>query len=490
VSRLVVVSNRLPVFRQASDPEAMDIPAGGLASAVFTSLRRVPGSLWLGWNGRVEPAERAGRPTRSRVGGVALIGLPLTPREQADYYQGYCNGALWPLFHCFQGRIHIDLRQEACYRAVQARFAAALRPLLLPGDLVWVQDYHFLLLGRELRRLGWAGRTGFFLHVPFPPYDLWQLLPDPRDVLAALGEYDLVGFQTRGSLDNYRYCGRRLLGDGADDDTDGGADRDIGRRHDAGVYPVGIDPEEFRAPADDDPRRRRRGALARVVRGRRLILGVDRLDYTKGIPERILAYEEFLARHPEWRKKVSLVQIASPSRTAATQYVEQKRLLDYMVGRVNGELAEHDWVPIRYLYRSYARAVLARFYREADVGLVTPLRDGMNLVAKEFVAAQSPAAPGVLVLSRSAGAADDLDEAVIVNPFVPADVADGVARALAMPLPERLDRHRALLARVRENSVHAWSRRFLADLEGRPATGLPAHAAVGRLRRPGRPPMA
>jgi trehalose 6-phosphate synthase len=465
VSRLVVVSNRLPVFRPAADGDTVEIPAGGLASAVFTALRDVPGSLWLGWNGRIEPAERAGRVTRSRVGGVTLAGLALTPREQADYYQGYCNGALWPLFHCFQGRMRIDLRQEACYRAVQARFAAALRPMLGPGDLVWVQDYHFLLLGRELRRLGWTGRTGFFLHIPFPPWDVWQLLPDPRDVLAALGEYDLVGFQTRGSLDNYRYCVRRLLGGGA-----GEGPRNGGRRHETGVYPVGIDPDEFRPPEDDDPRRRRRGTLARVVRGRRLILGVDRLDYTKGIPERILAYEALLERHPEWRKKVSFVQIASPSRASAAQYVEQKRLLDYMVGRVNGELAEHDWVPIRYLYRSYSRAMLARFYREAAVGLVTPLRDGMNLVAKEFVAAQSPTSPGVLVLSRSAGAADEMEEAVIVNPFVAADVADGVARALAMPLEERLHRHRALLARVRQNSVHVWSRRFLADLARRPAS--------------------
>jgi trehalose 6-phosphate synthase len=486
VSRLVVVSNRLPVFRPAADAGTVEIPAGGLASAVFTALRNVPGSMWLGWNGRIEPAERAGRVTRSRVDGVTLVGLPLTPREQGDYYQGYCNGALWPLFHCFQGRMRIDLRQEACYRAVQARFAAALRPMLLPGDLVWVQDYHFLLLGRELHRLGWSGRTGFFLHIPFPPWDVCQLLPDPRDMLAALDEYDLVGFQTRGSLDNYRYCRGRLLGD--DDDTVG--PRDLDRRHESGVYPVGIDPGEFRPPEDDDPRQRRRGTLARVVRGRRLILGVDRLDYTKGIPERILAYEEFLGRHPEWRKKVSFVQIASPSRTAAAQYVEQKRLLDYMVGRVNGEMAEHDWVPIRYLYRSYTRAVLARFYREAAIGLVTPLRDGMNLVAKEFVAAQSPAAPGVLVLSRSAGAADELEEAVIVNPFVPADVADGLARALAMPLPERIDRHRALLARVRENSVHRWSGRFLADLARRPPARLQARALAGRQRRTGRTPLA
>jgi trehalose 6-phosphate synthase len=485
VSRLVVVSNRLPAFRPVADSSLVDIPAGGLASAVFTALRRVPGSLWLGWNGRIEPADRAGRLSRSRFAGVEVLGIPLTPREQTDYYQGFCNAALWPLFHCFQGRAHIDRKQEAVYRAVQARFASVLRPMLRPDDLVWVQDYHFLLLGQHLRRLGFGGRIGFFLHIPFPHYDLWQLLPDPRGFLQALQEYDLVGVQTRGSLDNYRYCARRLLG-GSGGVTAIGTGRS---RHSAGVYPVGIDPEEFRPPGEVERRdRRRRGSLARVVRGRRLILGVDRLDYTKGIPERILGYEEFLARYPEWRKKVSFVQIASPSRTAAPQYVEQKRLVDYMVGRVNGEMAEHDWVPIRYLYRSYARAVLARFYREADIGLVTPLRDGMNLVAKEYVAAQPPSSPGVLVLSRSAGAADDLPEAIIVNPFVAADLADGLARALAMPLPERIERHRALLARVRASSVHVWGERFLADLLRQPNDGALPMQVVRQA--PGRIPLA
>ena len=203
----------------------------------------------------------------------------------------------------------------------------------------------------------------------------------------------------------------------------------------------------------------------KVVRGRRLLLGVDRLDYTKGIPERIRAYEYFIRSHPEWRKKVSFIQIGAPTRTGAAHYQEEKRKVETLVGRVNGELAEHDWVPIRYLYRTYSRSVLARFYREADVALVTPIRDGMNLVAKEFVAAQHPESPGVLILSRCAGAAEDLPEALVVNPCTPVDVARGIVRALTMSPEERRHRHRALLARVREHTVTSWGERFIEDLQ-------------------------
>ncbi|HUD72800.1 MAG TPA: trehalose-6-phosphate synthase, partial [Dongiaceae bacterium] len=285
--RLVVVSNRLPVPPPGGGP--LEAAAGGLATAVLAALRQVPESLWVGWNGRILPARRARRMTRTRAGNVTLAGLALTPREHADYYLGYCNTTLWPLLHCFQGRVQVDRRQEAAYRSVQTRFAEAWRPQLRQGDQVWVHDYHLMPLGRELRRLGWTGRIGFFLHVPFPPYELWQLLPDPADLLSALLDYDLVGFQTEVGLDNYRHCARRLLGA----EVTGARLRAGERLQRTGVYPVGIDPDEFLV-ADDARARPARGDLTRVVRGRRLILGVDRLDFTKGIPERILAYEDFL----------------------------------------------------------------------------------------------------------------------------------------------------------------------------------------------------
>jgi trehalose 6-phosphate synthase len=477
MNRLVVVSNRLPIVKPLGHQDEAEIPAGGLASAVFAALRRVPGSIWLGWNGRVSSSARAPIVSRQRAAGVDLLGLPLTAREAAGYYHGFCNAGLWPLFHCFQGRVRMNLEQEAIYQEVQTRFAAALRPLLRPGDLVWVHDYHFMALGRELRRLGWTGRTGFFLHIPFPPHDLWQLLPDPPGFLRALLEYDLVGFQASGSLDNYLYSVRRETDARVAGDRVAAGER-VQR---AAVYPVSIDPADYLPPAGTKPERRRRGMLGRVVRGRRLILGVDRLDYTKGIPERIMAFEDFIARHPEWRKKVSYIQIASPSRASVAQYVEQKKILEALVGRVNGERAEHDWVPIRYLYRSYPRQLLRSFYREADVGLVTPLRDGMNLVAKEFVAAQHPGNPGVLILSRTAGAADELPEALIVNPYIPAEVAAALATALAMPLDERIDRWRALFKQVTSRTVHDWGCRFLTDLERGAAQIGPRVISISRL---------
>ena len=455
--RIVVVSNRLPHIPTPGPQQDRHIPVGGLASALRGALRSAPGSLWFGSESM--PATE-GQRTFVKLDGTQLVGIALTQRESAEYYRGFCNQALWPLFHGFLGRVRLDQGEEACYWKVSERFARELMPLLRPFDLVWVHDYHFLCFGYHLRRLGWRGAIGFFLHVPFPPYDLWSALPQPRGFLEAMLEYDLVGFQTRTNLDNYTYCCRRELGARYD-----GVRITAGeRRQRAGVYPIGIEPEVFQPTDDGAESSRRHGELSRVVRGRRLILGVDRLDYTKGIPERLEGFEALMHRHPGLRKRVSFVQIASPSRSRIPGYLEQKQRVDEMVGRINGELADHDWVPIRYLYRSYPQEVLAGFYREADVGLVTPLRDGMNLIAKEFVAAQHPESPGVLVLSRLAGAAEELHEAVLVNPYLPSDMAAGIARALAMPLGKRRELHRALLAKVMKGTAGAWSNRFLDHL--------------------------
>jgi trehalose 6-phosphate synthase len=485
MSRVVVVSNRLPVMAAPPRPDSPAIPAGGLASAIFAALRPFPGSLWFGWTGKTESRRRLGRVSRGSLQGLQLAGMHLSQTEVDDYYHGFCNMVLWPLFHCFQGRVHIEPRQVEGYNRVQERFAAMLLPLLRPDDLLWVHDYHLLLLGRELRRQGWGGKMGFFLHIPFPAHDLWQMLPDPRGFLDAMLEYDLAGFQVEGYVENYLSCCRRQLSarwDGRRLTAPGGREQRVG------VYPVGIEPGDFAPPDDFSRDRSRRGILAKVVRGRRLLLGVDRLDYTKGIPERIRAYEWFIRNHPEWRKKVSYIQIGAPSRTGAAQYQEEKRKVEALVGRVNGELAEHDWVPIRYLYRTYPRSDLARFYREADVALVTPIRDGMNLVAKEFVAAQHPESPGVLILSRCAGAAEDLPEAIVVNPCTPVDVAQGIVQALTMPLEERRRRHQALLARVRQHSVTSWGERFLQDL-GESRRELPRMRRMERRIAPlvGRP---
>jgi trehalose 6-phosphate synthase len=467
VSRLVVVSNRLPSLPASRGaPFGSETTAGGLAAAILAALRSRPGSSWIGWNGRSPAVVRPGALTRTERSGVELVTLGLSHAEFESYYLGFCNQTLWPVLHCFQGRLRTRLRDEAAYEAAQGRFADAVQAVVRAGDLLWVHDYHLFLLGQELRRRGWRGRIGFFLHTPFPPLEMWEVLPHPRAMLEGLLAYDVVGFHVPGFLDNYVYCAQRLLGAR----SEGGLLYHSGRVQKAAVYPVGIDPKEWipRArPVDTRPDERR---LFRGRGDRRLILGVDRLDYTKGILERFRAFERFLRARPEWRRRVVYVQIASPSRIQVPEYSEQRRRIETLLGRINGELSEPDWTPIRYLYRSFGQPELARFYREADVGLVTPLRDGMNLVAKEYVAAQDPADPGVLVLSRTAGAAQQLRDAVLVNPFVPADVAQGIAVALEMPIDERRQRHAALLHQVRESTAATWAGRFLDDLD--PGTGI------------------
>jgi trehalose 6-phosphate synthase len=462
MNRLVVVSNRLPDVRPAPTLGGPETPAGGLVSALLSALRQASESVWFGWNGRSLEVAANEPLVRRTVDGVSFVGLPLTRVEVNDYYYGYCNDTLWPLFHCFQGRIRIRPEQELCYRAVQRRFAAALIPLLRSGDLVWVHDYHMLLLGRELRRAGWTGRLAFFLHIPFPPPELWQLLPDPADFSEALLDYDLVGFHVRRSAANYLQAGRQHA------EWDGTSLRRGERSQRVAVYPAGIDPEEF-LPQEADLRRcRQRETLGRVVGDRRILVGVDRLDYTKGIVERLLGFEEFLRKSPSWRNRVVFLQVAAPSRTQLPAYREEKARVESLISRINGELGEHDWMPVRYLHRSYSHEFLARIYREADAALVTPLRDGMNLVAKEFVAAQDPANPGVLVLSRTAGAAEELGESVLVNPFVPPDIARGIREALEMPILERQNRHAALLSRVLSGTADGWCRNLLADLRELP----------------------
>jgi trehalose 6-phosphate synthase len=483
VSRLIVVSNRIPVGRPTGLGGELEIPAGGLVSALLGALEKLPDSLWIGWDSR---APAGGRPSLLTVRGVGLVGLPLERAEVEAYYDGFCNQALWPLLHCFQGRLVFDPRHLEAYLAVQERFAEAVASHARPGDAVWVHDYHLLGLGQALRRRGVQAPFGFFLHTPFPPDDLWTILPRARRFLDALLDYDVVGFHTRRYLENYVQACRRELGASWQDGRLTAGAR--GQR--VGVYPVGIEPADFEPSASLLRQSVKPGRLARMARGRQVVLGVDRLDYTKGLPERFRAFELFLRARPDWHDRVSLVQIASPSRGDLPHYERERRELERIVGRINGEFGRVDWVPLRYLHRSYPRDELARFYREADVGLVTPLRDGMNLVAKEFVAAQRPDRPGVLVLSRFAGAAETMTDAIRVNPYVPAECAEALVEALDMPLEERRRRHASLLATVREETASKWAQRFVADLVdcGSPVSRAPAatRRRSARPRRDGR----
>ncbi len=458
MGKLVVVSNRLPPIPEGDVPRSRKQGVGGMVSALMSALEVSGGGLWFGWSGKSSQSEKE-NPVSWKSGNNRIVGFNLTKREINSYYNGFCNQSLWPLLHSFQSKVQLHRTESQSYGLVNARFAQELKPLLAKGDTIWVNDYHLFLLGRELRKLGHEGPIGFFLHVPFPAYVTWQILPEPELFLVAMMDYDLVGFHTRTYRDNYVYSSQRLI----DSSWDGKFLRAAGRKQRVQMIPIGVDSDMFERAASAAPGRRRRG-LSEEAGEAKILLGVDRLDYTKGIPQRILTFESLLKHHPQYRRKVCMFQICAPSRSDVPEYIDQKRTVEYNVGRINGEYAEHDWVPIRYLYRSYPQDRLSVFYRDAHACLVTPLRDGMNLVAKEYIAAQDSDDPGVLVLSKFTGAAEELTEAVIVNPYLPEDVADGIDRALSMPLQERVERHDILLEKVVRYSAEWWFKTFLKEL--------------------------
>lgn len=470
-THLVVVSNRLPSLEGVPPADAKAPSAqpsvGGLVSAMLPALAASPGSLWLGWSGRAVPAGGRLRTTRARLGGVQLLGLDLRQEDVEGHYDGFCNGGLWPLLHSFPGRLSVDGEQYRRYQRVNQAFARALAARLGPGDRVWVHDYHLIPLAAELRARGFRGPIGFFLHVPFCGHDVFSLLPWAHDLLRQLTQYDVVGFHTREYARNYVEAVARELR------VDAEAHQVVG------AYPIGIDPGPLRAWSEEPHALARSRALRESLSGRKLILGVDRLDYTKGIPERLRAFERLLDRHPACRRRVTYVQVSAPSRTKVPEYMRQRREVEELVGRVNGRFGDPDWVPVRYLFRAYSQRELAGYYREADVCLVSPLRDGMNLVAKEFVACQTDD-PGVLVLSRFAGAAAELQDALIVNPYDLDATADALARALSMPLAERRSRQAASWRQVQRNTAARWAERFLGELTAAGAKAARGSATASR----------
>ena len=455
MARLVVVSNRVPSPRERSHP------AGGLTVGLKDAIRGQP-SLWFGWSGQTSSAKDTGGKTAhadpkaktSSQGGVAYATIDLTAHQHRGFYQGFSNRILWPLCHYRMGLVEYSRDDLETYLEVNALFARCLAPLLKPDDVIWVQDYHLIPLGAALRALGITQRIGFFLHTPFPPEAVFGALPGAAQLIRAMGAYELIGMQTEQDREHLQ----QSL------DAHGVAAT-------VAAFPIGIDPEEFRRQAtvaSDGPEVVR---LRESLDGRALILGVDRLDYSKGLPQRFMGYERLLKRFPEHRKRVTFLQVAPVSRGDVAEYKSLRRRLDEQAGRINGEWAEFDWMPIRYITRAIPRDTLAGFYCFARVALVTPLRDGMNLVAKEYVAAQDGADPGVLVLSRFAGAAPELPRAVQVNPFDPDEIAEGLHQALSMPEAERRERWQACNQAVHDTTAASWARDFLAALNRQPPHG-------------------
>jgi len=456
--RLLVVSNRLPELRSNNHGDGGKRNVGGLVSALEPALRARQG-IWLGWSGRTAPGDGITEFGLDDTGQPELAWVDLPEAWRRDYYNGFCNSALWPLLHSFPTRVRIADGDWAAYEQANDGFADAAQLLVGAGDAVWIHDYHLLLLGDRLRRRGHTGPLGLFLHVPFPGPDVFFVLPWAEQLLTAMLSLDLIGFHTPGYASAFRECAAALPGTRVGDDVV----ELRGRRTRVGAFPIGIIPERFQEPADaasmDEVDK-----LMRAIAPNKMVLGVDRLDYTKGIPERLSAFARLLELQPEWRRHVSLVQISVPSRGDVPEYVEQRERVELIVGRVNGQFGDADWVPIRYLYRAFSHDQLALLYRAAAVGYVTPLRDGMNLVAKEYVAAQDPANPGVLVLSRFAGAAVELGDAVLTNPWHCDGLARDLDRALRMDGDERRSRHARLLAAVGRTTAITWAEDFLTAL--------------------------
>ncbi|MGC1458752.1 MAG: trehalose-6-phosphate synthase [Steroidobacteraceae bacterium] len=470
MTRLVAISNRVNVPRKGAAP-------GGLAVGVLAAMR-AHGGLWIGWSGEVAEGDPGGI-ERTRREHLAFATFDLTRSEYDEFYLGFSNGALWPLFHHFLQAFHYSQEQYATYRRVNQRFADHTVPLLRADDLIWVHDYHLMPLASCLRAMGVAQRIGFFLHIPFPGFDAFRALPVHRELLESLLAYDLIGFQTRDDLAGFHAAVREIYG--PDAVLADGSVRVAERQVAAQVFPIGVDVEEIQkasaaAPATEAYRRIVAGLL-----GRRLIIGVDRLDYSKGLVERFQAYEKFLATYPENHNDVTFVQIAPLSRTDVAEYEVIRQALEQASGRTNGRFADPDWTPVRYLNKNVPHGALMGYLRAAKVALVTPLRDGMNLVAKEFIAAQDPADPGVLVLSTLAGAARELTMALLVNPYDVTGVAEALQTALWMPLPQRRERYEALMNVIRGNDIHVWNRRFLEALQA-PKGALPDAVTAATAR--------
>ena len=462
MSRLVVISNRVASLESKNQ-------SGGLAVALGATLRET-GGVWFGWDGNVVDDDATISVSVLKQDSVTIATMPLTGRDYHDYYVGFANQVLWPACHYRLDLVNFETAYFDSYRRVNARFADAISKLLEPDDIIWVHDYHLFSLAAELRAQGARQRIGFFLHIPFPPPGVLLAVPVHQWLVKSLFSYDVIGFQTNADVVNFqRFVAEHVNGEIG---TDGRVTA-FGRTVIARAFPIGIDVENFfnmahTSAADEIIERLNRRNLARSH-----IVGVDRLDYSKGLPERMKAFRRLLELYPDKQKTVTLMQIAPPTREDVAAYADIREELEQLSGAINGAYGDFDWTPVRYIHRNLSRELLAALFRGSEVGLVTPLRDGMNLVAKEYVAAQDPDDPGVLVLSRFAGAAEDLQMALIVNPYDIDDIAHALEQALTMSIEERRDRHQALYARVRENDANHWREQFLAALAPKSPEAVP-----------------
>jgi trehalose 6-phosphate synthase len=468
--RLVIVSNRLPIVldQDADGCWRVKPGSGGLVTAMAPVLKN-RGGLWIGWPGT---EEKEGMDLdgllREAVkdAGYTFKPVSLTAGELDGFYYGFANEILWPLFHDLQTRCNFNPGYWGVYRKVNRKFAEVIYHNASEDDHIWVHDYHLITVGRELRVLGVTSEIGYFLHIPFPPLDLFLKLPWRYQILEALLAYDLVGFQTQRDKRNFTQCVRAMFKHVSVKGKGRVVTAEVDQREvRIGSFPISIDFDEFAGKAGSAAVNRRvaeiKANLGADSNSRTLLLGVDRLDYTKGIPERLAAFGNALERFPQLREKISLVQIVVPSRVEVPKYRDLKLEIDRMVSDINGKFAQTHWVPIHYIFRSVDRTELVSLYRAADIALITPLKDGMNLVAKEYCACNITE-DGVLIMSEFAGAAAQLHpEAILVNPYDVEEVAGSIAGACDMPLPERRRRMRVLRRKIQKSDIYRWVDSFM-----------------------------
>jgi len=461
---IVVVSNRLPVvLSRGQHGWDVESGSGGLVTALAPVLRD-RGGTWIGWPGSADDTgvEEALSSLAKDIG-YSLVPVTLNADEVERHYRGFSNEIIWPLFHDLQSHCNFDPSYWETYQDVNRRFAEVILRTAGKNAFVWLHDYHLMLTARYLREMGFQGKIGFFLHIPFPTLDMFLRLPWRAEILSALTACDLIGFQTMRDRRNFVSCVRGIIG--------GASYRGRGqvcglttehRDFRIGAFPISIDFGHFASLADSDEVAERAWQLHANLPERQLVLGIDRMDYSKGIPHRLDAFARLLERHPEWRERVSLVQIVVPSRRGIPEYEALKTRIERVVGEINGRFTQRSgWVPIHYLYRSLEQTELIAYYRTAEIGLLTPLKDGMNLVAKEYCASSTDET-GVLILSEFAGAAAELGKAaLLVNPHDTVGVADALHTALGMPNEERARRMRSLRQSIKRHDVFWWVDSFL-----------------------------
>ncbi len=464
-SRLIIASNRLPVVLKKIDGKWEAEPgAGGLITALSPVLKQ-RGGLWIGWPGTQEASAQELETAlnhASHESGFSLKPVALTSKEIDKYYFGFSNEIIWPQFHDLPSRCNFDPTYWPYYQEVNRKFAQVIQDQVVGNDYIWIHDYHLMSSARQLRNLGTDGEIGFFLHIPFPPPDIFMKLPWRKQLLDDLLHYDLIGFQTMRDRRNFFQCVHAIMKN-LPVHTKGqiAVLRVDGRNVKVGAFPISIDFDEFRSLASSRKVADRAWHIHERVPKAQIILGVDRLDYTKGIPERLKAFRNALQRYPELIEKVVLVQVVVPSRHEIPEYRALKREIERLVSEINGQFTRFGWVPIHYLFRSLERSELAAYYRTAEIALITPLKDGMNLIAKEYCAS-SLEENCVLILSEFAGAASQMRKgALIVNPYDQEGMADAIYTAFKMPAHERSERMKRLRASIKKRDIYWWVDSFL-----------------------------